>query len=237
MPLWRLDKIISSQMSVSRKEAGEFIRGGRVTVDGRTAKKPDEKFDTSSSDISLDGVSICFKEHMYILLNKPVGYVSSTDEKDGPSVLSLLPENMRRRGLFPAGRLDMNSEGMLIITDDGDFAHRMLSPKSHVAKRYYAETDIPVMDGVLIKAFEDGVDIGGELTKPAKLEIMSPYSGYVTINQGIYHQIRRMFKSFGAVVTKLERVKIGDLALDLSIPQGTCRELGEDEIAKLLSKD
>ena len=236
MPLWRLDKIIASQTSLSRKDVKAVITGGRVQVDGNTALRGEQKFDTETAFITVDGRQLIVKEYIYLLLNKPLGYVSSTDDKDGPSVLHLVPEHLRRRKLFPAGRLDKYSEGMLVITDDGSFAHRMLSPRRHVPKRYYVETDIPVFGDELIAAFAAGVDVGEEITYPARVEPITDSKGFVTISQGLFHQLRRMFYVFGAGLNKLERIQIGSLGLDEDMPQGECRELSDEEIVLLLTK-
>jgi 16S rRNA pseudouridine516 synthase len=234
MSLWRLDKFIASQTGLSRKEAKSAIAAGRVLVEGVPILKPEHKIAPHTATVELDGAAIAFRRHVYLMLNKPVGYVSSTGGRDGPNVLELVPDELMRQGLFPAGRLDKASEGMLILTDDGDFAHRLLSPRHGVPKRYYVEVEPGLIDQGLVADFADGVDMGEQRLIPGELEPIDRYRAYVTIRQGLYHQIRRMFAARGAKVERLRRVRIGGLDLDPHLVPGVCRPLTEDERALLL---
>lgn len=231
----RLDKILAAQPGVSRSDAKRLIASGAVTVDGKTERSAKRQVDVERSAVAVNGVLAAFRRNRYLLLNKPLGYVSSTDDPDSPTVLELVPAELRARGLFPAGRLDKASEGMLVLTDDGAFAHRMLAPKRHVPKTYYVEVDRPVVDEALRAAFAKGVELGGgDRSSPAGLRILSPASAEVTIHEGIYHQVRRMFQRHGATVTRLVRIRIGALPLDPALPPGGCRELTEEERELLL---
>lgn len=237
MGLWRLDRLISSQTNLSRKEARAAISAGRVKVEGLPVLAPDYKTDPDTAMVELDGETLGFSRHIYLMLNKPVGYVSTTDGQEGANVLELVPEQWMRRGLFPAGRLDKASEGMLILTDDGKFAHRMLSPRHRVPKRYYVEVEPALIDAALATDFLAGVDIGEPQPIAAEVEIIGGGSAYVTIRQGLYHQVRRMFASRGMKVELLRRVRIGALEIDPSLSQGHCRPLTEHELRLLLISD
>lgn len=234
----RLDKIVANMPGISRTDAKKLISSGKVTVDGKTAKDAKLHYDPALCSIEVMDKPVVYKKHLYILQNKPLGVVSSTDDPDSQTVLDILPEHLLRKGLFPAGRLDKYSQGMMIITDDGGFAHKMLSPKSHLPKTYYVELDQDIINQELAELFGKGVYLGGgEYSSPAQLEILSPRSANVTIYEGIYHQVRRMFDQNGGKVVKLVRIKIGKLPLDPSLPEGESRELTEDEIKILLHCD
>ena len=225
----RLDKILVSQGKGSRKEVHKIIRSKRVSVDGETVTKPDFKVDTELSAVTLDGQALNIKEHICIMLNKPAGYVSATEDNLNRTVLELVPENLRRKGLFPAGRLDKDTEGLMIITDDGDFAHRLLSPKNHVYKTYAVELDkTPSRDD--IEAFEKGITLeDGTNLLPAELEIIGEKTARVKICEGKFHQVKKMFAARSIKVLYLRREKIGGLALDSNLPKGSCRELTNTE--------
>ena len=225
----RLDKILVSQNIGSRKEVQKIIRQKTVTVDGNVVTKPETKVDTNSSVIEVGGKTLNFKRHIYIMMNKPQGVVSATEDKNDKTVLDLVPEHLWRKGLFPAGRLDKDTEGLLIITDDGDFAHKMLSPKSGVYKRYYAEVDGKITEDT-VKAFEKGIVFAdGTECLPGKLEIKGENSGIAEICEGKFHQVKKMFLVCGLKVTFLKRISIGNLVLDSNLPIGECRELEKTE--------
>lgn len=233
----RLDKLVASLPGITRSEAKKIIQGGRVSVNGKIVKSPKEQF-PEEQELVIDGNPFRFKRHLYILQNKPLGVISSTDDKTAPTVLDILPKELRRDGLFPAGRLDKYSEGMMLITDDGELAHRILSPKHHIPKTYYVEVDHPIMTKELQELFGKGVYLGdGEYSSPAILEILSPTEGNITIFEGIYHQVRRMFDQNGGKVTRLKRIAMGGLPLDQSLPAGESRELTEQELLLLSSTD
>ena len=225
----RLDKILVSQNIGSRKEAGKLIRGKAVTVNGEIVTKPEFKLNPEKDEISVHGKPINYREHLYIMLNKPAGVVSATEDKLDETVLQLLPEELRRDGLFPAGRLDKDTEGLLIITDDGKWAHRIISPKSHVYKRYYAELD-GELDDECVKKLTQGIILrDGTKFLPAKVEKIAGNKVFIEICEGKFHQVKRMFLSLGLTVNYLKRVKIGALELDGNLDKGQSRELSETE--------
>lgn len=225
----RLDKILVSQNIGSRKEVQKLIRKKAVVVDGETITKPEFKVDTDKSSISVMGQALDFKRYIYIMMNKPQGVVSATEDRNDKTVIDLVPEHLYRKGLFPAGRLDKDTEGLLIITDDGDFAHRMLSPKNRIYKRYYVEVDGEIRED-MIESFEKGlVFADGTQCLPAKLEIDGKNSGFVEICEGKFHQVKKMFQIFNLKVTFLKRISIGLLKLDGNLPIGECRELEKTE--------
>ncbi|WMJ82544.1 pseudouridine synthase [Oscillospiraceae bacterium LTW-04] len=235
MAIIRLDKLLSTAKGVSRTDAKRLLSGGAVTVDGQTVKSGSEKVDPVHQSVLLKGTPIIFNERIYILMNKPLGVVSSTNDPTSRTVLDLLEPTLRRKGLFPAGRLDKYTEGMLIITDDGDFAHRILAPKNHLPKVYAFELDAPIVNAALVEKFSQGVYLGGgKSSSPAILEPLSETSGRVTIYEGIYHQVRRMFDQNGGKVTRLKRICIGGLALDPTLAPGESRLLFPKELEKLI---
>lgn len=229
----RIDKIISSSLSITRSEARDAVKRGRVCVNGKTVKSPAEKADTEKDKITVDNNEIVFCKFVYIMMNKPKGVISSTDGKktNEKTVIDILPENMKRKNLFPAGRLDKNTTGFMLITDDGKFAHDILSPKKHISKTYIAQLDKP-FDSEVEEAFSKGVKIGDDMCLPALLECVndSRTIAKVTISQGMYHQIKRMFAAFGIEVAELKRIKMGSLDLDENLLPGECRYLTEEEL-------
>lgn len=230
----RLDKFISSQTGLSRKLARERIWKGCVTVGGKAEKSIDRKIDPDRDTICLDGKPVSYIEFLYIMMNKPKGYVSATRDRDEQTVLELLPEEYRRSGLFPAGRLDKDTEGLLIITDDGAFGHSMTAPGKEVYKTYIARLDAPA-DQSAVRAFHEGIELdGGEKCRPAKLEILGDCFVRVRICEGKYHQVKRMCAAVGRHVEELRRISIGALDLDESLAPGECRLLTEEERALLL---
>lgn len=223
----RIDKIIASQSTNSRKEAQRLIKSGAVFINGEVCKKTDHKIDTEKDVIKVNGQVLNYSKHIYIMMNKPGGVVSATEDKLDKTVLDILPDNMKRNGLFPAGRLDKDTEGLLIITNDGEFAHRMLSPKKHVEKKYIAELDGEITESVIGK-FEEGVVFSdGTKCMPAKLELYKngKKTGLVTICEGKFHQVKKMFAVCGINVVHLKRISIGNLYLDSKLPIGCCKLL------------
>lgn len=223
----RIYKIIASQSTNSRKEAQRLIKSGAVFINGEVCKKTDHKVDTEKDVIKVNGQVLNYSKHIYIMMNKPGGVVSATEDKLDKTVLDILPDNMKRNGLFPAGRLDKDTEGLLIITNDGEFAHRMLSPKKHVEKKYIAELDDEITESVIGK-FEEGVVFSdGTKCMPAKLELYknSKKTGLVTICEGKFHQVKKMFAVCGINVVHLKRISIGNLYLDSKLPIGCCKLL------------
>ena len=219
---------------MSRKDVKTAVSHGKVTVNGAVVKLSDHKV-SESDEIFLGGNKISKNKHIYIVLNKPQGYVSATEDESQHTVLELVPPELFRKGLFPAGRLDKDTTGLMIITDDGDFAHRILSPKKHVRKSYAVTLDIPVT-AEMKEAFEKGVALSDGLCKPAGLAFGGKCECTVTLFEGRYHQIKRMFGCFGAKVTALKRISIGGFSLPENLPEGQCRELDESEL-DLIEKD
>ena len=231
MNMERLDKILASQNTASRKDAGAMIRRGAVTVNGNVVRKADFKVDTQSDEVTVNGEVLVIREFLYLMMNKPAGVLSAARDTRARTVVDLLPPELKRRGLFPAGRLDKDTEGLLIITDDGAFAHRMLAPKSHVFKVYEAVLARPV-DAGDIAVFESGVELSDMTCLPAQLEVLQD-SGRplvrIRIREGKFHQVKRMFLARGNEVLKLKRVQIGALVLDGKLMPGAARELDESE--------
>lgn len=235
MALERLDKILASQGVGSRKDAGALIRKGAVEVNGRVVRRPEEKADGEKDEISVYGKRLLVKKYLYIMMNKPAGVLSAARDSRTPTVIDLLPEALRRRGLFPAGRLDKDTTGLLIITDDGDMAHRMLAPKSHVMKRYEAVLDIPA-DEEDVDAFAKGIPLQDFVCLPAHLELeKGTCIARVEVQEGKFHQVKRMFAARGKTVLALKRLRIGGLDLDETLQPGQARELNEKEIALIFS--
>ncbi len=221
----RLDKLISDSGLYSRSEARLLIRAGRVTAGGVVMLKPDAKVDAKLSPVALDGQQLRCDRLRYFMLNKPAGVLSATEDRKARTVLDLLPRELSGLGLFPVGRLDKDTTGLLLLTNDGDFAHRVISPKSAVMKLYRAETESPV-DASDALAFAEGVVLrDGTVCLPARLEGCEDGSCEVSVMEGKYHQVKRMLASRGRPVKALHRLKIGALCLDESLEEGKCREL------------
>ena len=222
----RLDKILVSQSVGSRKEVQKLIKSGAVSVNGEICKKIDFKADTENDEITVNGQALNYQKYVYIMMNKPAGVVSATTDNHDRTVIDILPAEFKRKGLFPAGRLDKDTEGLLIITDDGDFAHKMLSPKKHVYKKYVAKVDADITEET-IKRFEEGIVFAdGTKCMPAKLELeknSDKKTGIVTICEGKFHQVKKMFIYCGINVVHLQRISIGNLYLDGKLPIGCCK--------------
>mgnify|MGYP005756975491 FL=1 len=231
----RLDKFLAAQGKGTRKEVGRLIRSGAVAVDGVPVRDPAAKVDPSCQTVAVGGSPILWQEHLYIMMNKPAGVLSATEDRRQKTVLDLLPEDLRRRGLFPAGRLDKDTTGLLLITDDGDLAHRMLSPKKHVYKLYQARLDAPVTPED-VRAFEEGVRWEEEVYAPARLWAGEgdPFVAFAQVHEGRFHQVKRMFQARGKTVLSLKRLKIGGLSLDSTLQEGECRLLAPEEVCQIL---
>ena len=230
----RLDKFLSNMGKASRSEGGRLARSGKITVNGVVVKKPDIHIDENKDIICVNGVTVSYKKYAYIMLNKPEGYVSATDDDREKTVLDLLPDEERRLNLFPCGRLDKNTLGLVILTNDGDSAHKCLSPKHHVSKIYKFECKCPLpLENV--KTLENGVDIGGYFTKPCKITMDSDTSGEITLTEGKYHQIKRMLEAVDNKITYLERITFGGIRLDTSLDRGEWRYLTADEEALFIN--
>lgn len=231
----RLDKLLSEMGICSRTECKKAAKAGRITVDGIIQKSADVHVDPEKNVITYLGQRVEYKKFTYIMLNKPEGYISATDDKKEHTVLELLDERTRKLGLFPCGRLDKNTLGLLVLTNDGELCHRLLSPKHHVSKVYYfhAERLITEEDKARLEA---GVSLDGELTKPAKLALCDDrMSGYLTLTEGKFHQVKRMLEAVCNKITYLERVEFAGIPLDTSLERGEWRELTALEEAHLQS--
>lgn len=225
----RLDKYIASQTALSRKEAQKAIQSKRVTVNGTVIRTADSKVDTDADAVTLDGQALRYRQYVYYMMYKPAGVVSATEDRSERTVLDILPPELRRDGLFPAGRLDKDTTGLLILTDNGGYAHRMLSPKKHVIKRYIATLDREP-DESIVQGFRDGITLGdGTVCKSGQAELLGSNRAAVEISEGKYHQVKRMFAALGYHVEALMRVRIGALELDPGLQEGEVREMTEEE--------
>ena len=228
----RLDKVLSHLGYGSRKEVKEIIRKGYVTVNGEVISKDDTKIDEENDEVLVFDDKIEYDKFIYLMLNKPSGYVSATFDNKLPTVLDLI-EGYEKRGLFPVGRLDIDTYGLLLITNDGMLAHKMLSPKYHVDKKYYLEFDGDFKEENY-KKFEDGIILDdGYKCMSAKFELIDKNKGYITIKEGKFHQVKRMMEALNMIVTFLKRVSFGALKLDDSLKYGEYRKLTEEEIESL----
>ncbi len=231
----RLDKFIATQKDLPRSEVRKLIMRGCVELDGMTVRKSDTKIDPQSATVTLNGESIVYNRYLYIMLNKPKGVLSAARDSSRETVVDLVPEELSRKGLFPVGRLDKDTTGLLIITDDGDFAHYVISPKSGLDKRYNVVLDGAITDDV-VEAFAKGITLAdGTRCLPAVLSYdkSSPTQATVVIKEGKYHQIKRMFGVVNLGVNELERVSIGEVELDRTLAEGECRPLTSLELDKL----
>ena len=234
----RLDKIIASTGKWSRKEVKNLIRHGQVLVDGLPAAGPEEKADPEAAEIVVNGERLTYQRYTWIMLNKPAGYLSATEDGRGKTVLDLLAQELRRQGLFPVGRLDKDTEGLLLLTNEGGLAHDLLSPRHHVDKVYYARVAGHLTEEDC-QAFAAGMTLDdGLVCQSAVLEILSAgeeSEAHVTLREGKFHQVKRMLAYRGKPVLYMERVKMGNLTLDPDLPRGEYRFLTAEEVENLRS--
>lgn len=232
----RLDKILASTGRWSRREVKELVKAGRVTADGVPARSAEEKLDREGVELRVDGERVAAERRVYLMLHKPAGLVSATEDPRQRTVLELLPEHLRRVGLFPAGRLDKDTEGLLLLTNDGALAHALLAPRRHVDKTYFVRVD-GRLDEADCLAFETGLTLADGLEcLPAGLERLPCPEGneaVVTLREGKYHQIKRMLASRGKPVAYLKRLTMGPLALDPKLEKGAWRPLTAAELDAL----
>ncbi len=231
----RLDKYLADMGVGTRSEVKNLIKKGQILVNGEPAKKPELKIVLSSDKVLVQGREICYQKYRYVMLHKPAGVVSATEDNRDKTVLSLLPKELQK-DLFPVGRLDKDTEGLLLLTNDGDLAHQLLSPKKHVDKTYFARVQ-GVVTAEDQAAFAEGVDIGDEkLTMSARLEILKSDECseiLLTIQEGRFHQVKRMFEAVGKKVVYLKRMSMGSLVLDETLALGAYRELTAEELSRL----
>ena len=226
----RIDKLISECGFASRSEASKAARKGNVTVNGVPVKDLSKHIDPEKDIVTYFGEVVAYQKNVYIMMNKPEGYVSSTDDKSAPIVLELLDERLQNLGLFPCGRLDKYTVGLLILTNDGAAAHRMLSPKKHVEK-VYGFTLAHAITAEEVARLEAGVDIGGFVTKPCHVKMETEVKGTITLTEGKYHQIKRMAEAVGNKITYLERLSFAGILLDDTLERGEWRYLNDEEMA------
>ena len=230
----RLDKILAGTGRWSRREAGELVRAGRVEAAGAVARRPEEKYEREGLDLRVDGEQVCGERYVYLMFHKPAGLLSATEDPRQPTVLDLLPEHLRRVGLFPVGRLDKDTEGLLLLTNDGPLGHRLLAPARHVDKVYFVRA-AGRLDEEDAAAFRAGMMLGDGLRcLPAELELLpEPDAGLVTLREGKYHQVKRMLAARGKPVLYLKRLSMGPLELDPELVTGGWRPLTEEERKRL----
>ena len=230
----RIDKFLGLTGCASRAEAKKLIRSGAVTVNGVAVRSADTKLDPEKDRVLFCGKEVVYRKYTYIMMKKPQGVVSATEDGREKTVIDLLPGDMRKTDLFPCGRLDKNTLGLMLITDNGDLAHRLLSPKSHVEKKYYFRSRFPVTEEEAGR-FENGLTLeDGYETKPARIELRGDGDeGIITLVEGKYHQIKRMLEALNNKITYLERISFGPLVLDEALDRGEWRYLAEEEIAAL----
>lgn len=229
----RLDKMISECGLASRSECGRAAKAGRITVNGKPVKRADEKIDPERDSVTYCGIPVQYHRFVYLMLNKPDGYISATEDGRGePVVTDLLPAEYRKMGVFPCGRLDKHTVGLMLLTNNGVLAHRLLSPKQHVSKSYGFHVKFPLSEQDVL-SLENGVDIGGYVTMPCKIRLTAEKEGVITITEGKYHQIKLMMEAVHNQITYLERLTFGPLTLDSSLARGAWRTLTDAESAQL----
>lgn len=233
--MMRLDKFLANSGIGTRKEVKKFLKKNLVKVNDVIAKKPEMHINPEEDIITFDDIPIEYEPVVYLMMNKPAGYVSATEDDEHETVIDIVPEYMHL-DLFPVGRLDKDTEGLLLLTNDGKFSHQLMSPKHRVPKRYYAEVDGHINEDA-IKKFEKGIDLGDFTSSPSELEIIESgesSKAIVTIYEGKFHQVKRMFHSIDCEVTYLKRLKIASLELDEQLELGEYRHLMEEDF-KLLN--
>lgn len=227
----RLDKILANSGFGTRKEVKKLVRWGVVKIDGKVVNTADIKVDPDVSEITVNDEKVIYKEFVYLMLNKPDGYVSATEDNVYPTVTELVPEEFWHFDVFPVGRLDVDTEGLLILTNDGKFAHNITSPKKHIAKKYFVVPEKPITEEDK-RVFASGMNLGDFTAMPAHLEDCEG-GCYVTIYEGKFHQVKRMFEKIDNSVSYLKRVQIGKLELDGDLPVGEMKELSEGDLELL----
>ena len=224
----RLDKFIVESGLASRSEITKVAKNGGVTVNGQIVRRASGHIDPTTDTVTYLGRKVIWREFTYVMLNKPDGYVSATDDLLNPTVLTLLPDELQKIGLFPCGRLDKNTLGLMILTNNGPLSHKLLAPKNHISKKYRFTVKFPISEYDHVQ-LEAGVDIGGYTTAPCKVEMTDEKNGYITLTEGKYHQIKLMAEAVHNQITYLERVSFGPVTLDESLERGQWRYLTEDE--------
>ncbi len=234
MPSQRLDKLLASTGRWSRREVKHLIKEGRVLLNGTPAGAPEEKADPNTDSILVDGADLGWQAFTYVMMCKPAGVLSATEDRRQKTVLDLLPEELQRKNLFLTGRLDKDTEGLLLLTNDGALAHRLMLPRNHVEKTYYAKLDLPLTEEDCAD-FAQGITLAdGSVCRPAKLELLNDGTEvFITIHEGKFHQIKRMVSTRGAAVRYLKRLSLGPLHLDEGMQPGEYRLLTPEEVAEI----
>ncbi len=228
--LKRIDSLFSSCEILSRSEFDKAVKQKRITVNGQLLKTASQKVDSQKDQICLDGEMVSFNKFIYVMLNKPQGVVSSTDEKGATTVIDILPKEFVKKGIFPCGRLDKDTVGLVILTNDGVSAHKRLSPKHHAEKVYYFQTIDQVLPSVVLE-IEKGVTLkDGYTTKPCKIKMITSNSGEITLTEGKYHEIKRIFGAKNNKITYLKRISFAGIKLDEDLIEGESRLLTSEEI-------
>lgn len=232
----RLDRMISECGIATRSEVLRAVRAGRVTVNGISVRRADAKVDPGTDTVIYCGTPVVWRKFVYLMLNKPDGYISATEDGRGdPVVTDLVPAEYRKMGVFPCGRLDKHTLGLMLLTNDGLLSHRLLAPKSHVTKSYGFHVKFSLSEED-VHALEAGVDIGGYVTKPCRITLANEKEGIIAITEGKYHQIKLMMEAVHNQITYLERLTFGPLTLDTTLERGEWRELTDEEVQKLVQQ-
>ena len=224
----RLDKLIVESGLATRTEIAKAAKNGAISVNGEVVRRSSGHIDPVCDKVTYCGRAVIYREFVYVMLNKPEGYVSATSDDLSPTVLELLSPELQKIGLFPCGRLDKNTLGLMLLTNNGPLSHKLLSPKNHVDKKYYFEMKFPINQDD-VAALESGVDIGGYFTAPCKVEMLDEKHGYITLTEGKYHQIKLMAEAVHNQITFLERVTFGPIELDRELARGEWRYLTNEE--------
>ncbi len=222
----RLDKFLSETATASRTESSKAARSGRITVNGSVVRDASAHIAPEKDEICFDGIKVEYRKFVWIMMNKPAGVLSASNDRKAKTVIDLLPDKYKSMELFPCGRLDKDTVGLLLITNDGELTHKLLSPKHHAEKLYYFRLSVPYDKS---KKIENGIMMDGKLTKPASIEMLNGTEGYITLTEGKYHQVKRMFEYAGSEVIYLKRVKFGGLTLDEKLAEGEWRLISENE--------
>ncbi len=232
----RIDKFLANMGIGTRTEVHKLIRRGEVLLNGKPIRSPKEKLEEQSDLVTVNGCPVEYREHLHLMMNKPAGYVTATIDNLYPTVMELIEDPFIASKVMPAGRLDVDTEGFVFLTSDGDLNHFITGPKNHISKTYYVETDLPAEEADIL-AFSEGVILeDGYVTKPAKLELLpskETHRCFLTISEGKFHQVKRMFLSRGKQVTYLKRIRMGNLDLDPSLKPGESRELTPEELKQI----
>ena len=231
----RLDKYIADAAGLTRSEAGKAIRSGTVTVNGVVIHRPEQKLDETVDLVCLNGTPCRYSRFCYYLLNKPVGLITASRDSRQKTVLDLFPPALRKQGIAPAGRLDKDTSGLLLLTNDGELAHRVISPRYEIDKVYRAVTEHPLCEAD-VRRFQEGIVLAdGTRCLPAALRILGETECLVTVHEGRYHQVRRMLASVGKPVLSLQRIAVGPLRIETAPPEGEWRELTDEELCRMIN--